>query len=102
LAEEEGKVNIEVILSAAVGLLSATGASSALVLLLRCEACEMSARAVMAMLVALACGLCFVDSLYLQATVPQALIMLVAAANTLQAILTRRRMVAARDLNPFA
>lgn len=95
-------MNIEMILSAAVGLLSATGASSALVLLLRCERCEVSARAVMALLVALACAWCFVDAIYLQATVPQALIMLVAAANTLQAILTRRRMDAARALNPFA
>lgn len=95
-------MNTEVILSVATGLLSAVGASSALVLLMRCKRCEVSKRAVMAMLVALACGLCFVDSLYLQATVPQALIMLVAAANTLQAILTRRRMDAARALNPFA
>jgi hypothetical protein len=102
LVAEEGKVNIEMILSAATGLLSAAGASSALVLLLRCEACEVSARAVMAMLVALACGWCFVDAIYLQSTPPQALLMLVAAAHTLRAIWERRRMVAARDLNPFA
>lgn len=95
-------MNSVVILSAAVGLLSAAGASSALVLLIRCERCEVSKRAVMALIVALACGLCFVDALYLQATVPQALIMLVAAANTLQAILTQRKMDAARALNPFA
>lgn len=95
-------MNVEVILSAATGLLSAMGASSALVLLLRCERCEMSARAVMAMLVALACGWCFVDALYLQSTVPQALIMLVAAAHTLRALLARRRMDTAEALNPFA
>ena len=95
-------MNMEIILSAATGLLSAAGAASALVLLLRCQACEVSARAVMAMLVALACGWCFVDALYLQSTVPQALIMLVAASHTLRAIAARRRMRRAEDLNPFA
>lgn len=95
-------MNIEVILSAATGLLSAMGASSALVLLLRCKRFEFSARALMALLVAMACGRCFVDALYLQSTIPQALIMLVAAAHTLRAILARRRMETAEALNPFA
>jgi hypothetical protein len=95
-------VNIEMILSAGTGLLSAVGASSALVLLLRCEACEVSARAAMAVFVAVGCGLCFVDAVYLKSTPSQALLMLVAAAHTLRAILGRRRMAAAGDLNPFA
>lgn len=95
-------MNTEIVLSAATGLLSAVGASSALVLLLRCEACEVSARAVMALLVALACAWCFVDAIYLQATPPQALLMLVAAAHTLRAIWERRRMTRARDLSPFS
>lgn len=92
----------EIVLSAATGLLSAIGAPSALVLLLRCERCEVSARAVMAMLVALACAWCAVDAMYLQSTIPQALIMLVAAAHTLRAIAAKRRMGTAEALNPFA
>lgn len=92
----------EIVLSAATGLLSAIGASSALVLLLRCKRCEVSARAIMAMLVALACAWCGVDALYLQSTIPQALIMLVAAVHTLRSVAARRRMDAAESLNPFS
>ncbi len=94
-------MNMEVILSAATGLLSAVGAASALVLLLRCEAYEVSTRAFMAIMVAIACAWCFVDSVYLQATVPQAMLMLVAATHTLRAIWMKRKMMATRDLNPF-
>lgn len=95
-------MNVEVILSAATGLLSAVGASSALVLLLRCEAYEVSARAFMAIMVAVACAWCFVDAIYLESTVPQAMLMLVAAVHTLRAIMGKRRMATAGDLNPFA
>lgn len=95
-------MSVDVILSAATGLLSATGAASALVLLARCESCEVSARAVMAFLVASACFWCLIEAIYLQSTPPQTMLMLVAAVHTLRAIAERRKMTKARDLNPFA
>lgn len=84
-------MNWVIVLSVATGILAAIGSASALVVLLQCRQLEVSQRALTALVMAVACGWCVVDALYLQSTVVQALVMLAAAAHTLQ--LARRRAI---------
>lgn len=92
----------EVVLSVATGVMAATGATSAIMLLRQCKQFELSGRALLAIGLAFLCAWCIESAIHLDTELWQAGAMLILSSHTLYVFKKKLPLRSARDLNPFA